>query len=121
MNEGFIMEIGHIISIVSIVVSLLVIVISGLIGLIIKGNSAKREALKESLETEIEDRKTDIRDMKNDIQVENQKVHTRCNHIESEINNDREKRHESDLKMINELSDIKGFMSAINAKLEALS
>lgn len=115
------MEAGQLISIAAIIIGLFTTVISGLIGLVLKGNSADRKTIKESIVTETKDRKQDIIDMKESIENETDKVHRRCHDVESDVKADKEKRHESDLKIMSELSEIKTLMAGINAKLEALS
>jgi len=108
------MDIGHIISIVSIVVSVLLIVISGLIGLVLKGNSTERKTLEDSLATETKDRKKDIEKMETQIKDEAETLHVRCNSLEKEAKEDREKSHKTELKILSELSEIKVLIQANN-------
>lgn len=101
------MDIGQIVSIAAIVIGLLSTVISGLIGIILKLNSADRKTIKDSISVETEDRKKDIEKMENHIKEESTTLHERCNVLENEAKDDREKSHKTELKILSELTEIK--------------
>jgi len=117
------MDSGSIISIISIVVSIIVTIISGLIGLVLKLNARDRQSIKDSIDGE-HGVKTDIKEMKSsmkntEIKLENKisdeasTLHDRCNHLDEQAKKDRERSHESEIKILSELADIKALVKAL--------